>query len=116
MAISTKKDRITVTFYSEIESDLVILEILNKSVPGRMRATKLKELCYNYLKEHEPELVESTLKKIRADKGDKEEDNINVNIDDNYKEHKSVKSTDDNTNTQPRKFKPQLQNIMVTAK
>jgi hypothetical protein len=65
MTISKMTDRITVSFYEGITSDDIVLKALNKSIPPRMRSSKIKEWAYEYLKSNK-ELWEQIQKEINT--------------------------------------------------
>jgi len=74
MTISKMSDRITVSFYEGIQSDDVVLKALNKTIPPRMRGSKIKEWAYEYLKSNK-ELWEQIQKEINQDSQSIKSDN-----------------------------------------
>ena len=90
MAKSKILDRITISFYDEVEIHTVLLKALNKVSAPRLRGAKLKEWAYNYIKsdtklfneimqddklENKSEIVES---KKADDKRNKLKSKLNV--------------------------------------
>lgn len=57
------KDRVTISFYSDVLSDDKLLNTLNATVPKRQRGVKLKEWALAYLKEHPELLIEPSEEK-----------------------------------------------------
>lgn len=72
MAKSKMLDRITVSFYEEVDIEVILLRALNKTSAPRMRGAKLKEWAYNYLRSN-TELFNEVMKDIQNE-------NTKVNI------------------------------------
>lgn len=66
MAKSKMLDRITVSFYEEVDIEVVLLKALNKISAPRLRGAKLKEWAYNYLRS-DTELFNQVMKDIQDD-------------------------------------------------
>lgn len=66
MAKSKMLDRITVSFYEEVDIEVVLLKALNKISAPRLRGAKLKEWAYNYLRS-DTELFNQVMKDIQGD-------------------------------------------------
>ena len=78
MAKSKMLDRITVSFYEEVDIEVVLLKALNKISAPRLRGAKLKEWAYNYLRS-DTELFNQVMKDIQ---GNNTEVDLSKNIED----------------------------------
>jgi hypothetical protein len=83
MAKSKMLDRITVSFYEEVDIEVVLLKALNKISAPRLRGAKLKEWAYNYLRS-DTELFNQVMKDIQGN-------NTEVDLSKNIKQNKIFK-------------------------
>ena len=91
MSISKMQDRITVSFYEGIYTDDMVLKALNKSIPPRMRGSKIKEWAYEYLKSNK-ELWEQIQKEDNEIVIEGEDKGNDIKAETKKKEKSSLKS------------------------